>query len=429
MNIKIQSLHMENFRCFTNNDIQLDENLTIFVGINGSGKTAILDCLAILLKSYARKFTSYPDANNIPISNIQHKKEFAQIRCTINNKKDLKNQNIEICKKIINTNTGSLYAEINDVHLFNLEKTQSDELNTIVVYYTSKRIINDNVKKDNISKSELKYAFANAFAPQIDFASSLAWFIERATQEALDAVQKKDINYKLDDLTAVRNALTKALGEYGEPFVSETPPELFIPLKNDPDQIFRIEELSDGYRTMLALVMDLARRMAVANKHIKFKDDETILNSPGIVLIDEIELHLHPSWQQTVLPSLMKIFPNVQFIVTTHSPHVLTSIEPEHIRLLCNNDVEYITSSTYGAESSRVLEEVLGVSPRPSKSKPKEILDKYFELINNDKYDSEDAKKCRSQLDEWLRQDHILDRADLLIQQKQRQKKRGMTNA
>ena len=97
MNIKIQSLHMENFRCFTNNDIQLDENLTIFVGINGSGKTAILDCLAILLKSYARKFTSYPDANNIPISNIQHKKEFAQIRCTINNKKDLKNQNIEIC--------------------------------------------------------------------------------------------------------------------------------------------------------------------------------------------------------------------------------------------------------------------------------------------------------------------------------------------
>jgi predicted ATP-binding protein involved in virulence len=80
---------------------------------------------------------------------------------------------------------------------------------------------------------------------------------------------------------------------------------------------------------MLAMVMDLARRMAQANPRL-----EDPLQSEAIVLIDEVDLHLHASWQQTILPDLLRVFPNAQFIVTTHSPQVLTTVEPEQIQIL-----------------------------------------------------------------------------------------------
>jgi len=94
-------------------------------------------------------------------------------------------------------------------------------------------------------------------------------------------------------------------------------------------EIFSLEQLSGGYRVMLALVMDLARRLAQANPHL-----EEPCESPAIVLIDEIDLHLHPKWQQRVLVDLIKTFPNTQFIVTTHSAPVLTTVKPENIVVL-----------------------------------------------------------------------------------------------
>jgi predicted ATP-binding protein involved in virulence len=105
---------------------------------------------------------------------------------------------------------------------------------------------------------------------------------------------------------------------------------------------------------MLALVMNLARRMLQANP----QREKKALESEAIVLIDEVDLHLHPKWQQRVLIDLMAIFPNTQFIVTTHSPQVLTTIKPEHIILLEHEkDViaEQVTSS-YGKIRSRLNE-------------------------------------------------------------------------
>ena len=241
-------------------------------------------------------------------------------------------------------------------------------------------------------------AFENAFNPGIDFSSSLSWFIERATQEALEAVQKKDLNHTLPDLSAVRMAISKALGDYDEPFIGDTPPALFIRRKGDASQQYRIEELSDGYRTMLALVMDLARRMAVANKNTKWPEGQTVLHSPGVVLIDEVELHLHPSWQQSVLPTLMEIFPNVQFIVTTHSPQVLTSIAAKHIRILKDGVVHSFTDETEGAEASRVLEDVLLVSQRPAMLESVNKLARYAELVYAEKWDSPEATALRDEL-------------------------------
>lgn len=400
--MKIKSLHLENYRCFAKLDMQFDKALTAIVGINGSGKTAILDALGIFLKMYAGNFASYADRNNFPASLLKHGTESAILSCNFDDETRNDNPQFEITMKFSKKSAGSsLSVHSGDAAILRLRNVAENEKDPFAtaVYYSSKRILNS-IKKNDSAKSELKSAFTNAFSPQIDFSSSLAWFIERATQEALEAVQKKDMKHTLSDLSAVRTAVSKALGDYGEPFIGETPPALFIPQRNDPDKTFRIEELSDGYRTMLALVMDLARRMAVANQHITWTDGKTVLHSPGVVLIDEVELHLHPSWQQTVLPTLMDIFPNVQFIVTTHSPQVLTSIAAKHIRILKDGEVLSLPEETEGAEASRVLEDVLGVSSRPQGNPFAQKLNLYTKLVYDEKWDSPEAEKLRAALGE-----------------------------
>ena len=124
------------------------------------------------------------------------------------------------------------------------------------------------------------------------------------------------------------------------------------------------DQLSGGYRIVVALAADLARRMAQGNPHL-----EDPLVSEAIVLIDEIELHLHPSWQQRVLPDLVRTFPNTQFMVSTHSPQVLTSVRPEHIVALSREGDDVFatqaSAATYGAEAGNVLSSVMGVNQRP----------------------------------------------------------------
>lgn len=399
--MKISSLSLENYRCFDKLDIDFDEQLTVIVGVNGSGKTAILDVVTVFLKIYASFFSDNINAfsNEKTLSMIKHGKTITHLTCKYypseGNSRNYEEVRIGFDK--LNEATWRLIGSFDPILRFAKKENEDYYKTPVSLYYTSKRIINieNCAEKSNLPSKGLS---AYAFDTQIDFSSSLAWFIERATQEALEAVQKKDLNHTLPDLSAVRMAISKALGDYDEPFIGDTPPALFIRRKGDATQQFRIEELSDGYRTMLALVMDLARRMAVANKNVQWPEGQTVLHSPGVVLIDEVELHLHPSWQQSVLPTLMEIFPNVQFIVTTHSPQVLTSIAAKHIRILKDGVVHSFTDETEGAEASRVLEDVLLVSQRPAKLESVNKLDRYAELVYAEKWDSNEAITLRDEL-------------------------------
>jgi Predicted ATP-binding protein involved in virulence len=203
-------------------------------------------------------------------------------------------------------------------------------------------------------------------------------------EEARTRSRLKDLTYTDPLLAAVRSAITMALGGmYEFPHMEGTPPELYITHK-ESGQDFKVSQLSDGYKAMLALVMDLARRMAQAKQKISPDGKVPALSYPGIVLIDEIELHLHPAWQQTVLQTLTTIFPNIQFIVTTHSPQVISSIKPEHVRILDNGKITLPSSNTFGAESNAILKEVFGVPPR-APSLATELLDRYVTFITTGK--------------------------------------------
>ena len=156
--------------------------------------------------------------------------------------------------------------------------------------------------------------------------------------------------------------------------------------------------LSSGIKIAVGLVLDVVSRAARANPHL---GAEELLNSvPGIVLIDEIDLHLHPVWQQRILTQLTKILPRVQFIVTTHSPQVLSTVGAEHIRIIDGEDVRGVDFSA-GLRSDIILEKILGTRAEP----PLEItddLDRYMALVDAGEGETDDARTLRSKLDERL---------------------------
>ena len=178
-----------------------------------------------------------------------------------------------------------------------------------------------------------------------------------------------------------------------------------------------LNQLSGGYRIVLALAADLARRMAQGNPHL---DDP--LQSEAIVLIDEIELHLHPAWQQRILNDLMRTFPNAQFIISTHSPQVLTTIEPQCIVELYRDGDNILAGApagaTYGAEAGDVLAAVMHVSERPPNNKFTEALDQYRRLVSEGKGETKEALKLRRKLEKLSPRDYALTSADLEIKQR-----------
>ena len=145
------------------------------------------------------------------------------------------------------------------------------------------------------------------------------------------------------------------------------------------DTTLPVKLLSDGERGVLAMVLDLTRRLAQANP----KMEDPAAEAEAVVLIDEIELHLHPGWQRRIVGNLTKAFPKCQFIATTHSPQVIGEVEHDRIHIIADGEV-YSPSHSFGVDSSRVLEEIMGTPPRTKTVN--ELLSRISRTIGDDRY-------------------------------------------
>ena len=261
-------------------------------------------------------------------------------------------------------------------------------------------------------------ALQGALSAQTNFRGLFEWLSAREYQELKEQRTRGDFDYRRKDLSAVRKVISSMLDGVNDPHIDLDPPRLLLRVKLEEGGVetLEIDQLSGGQRAVLALAGDLASRMAQANPHL---DDP--LRSEAIVLIDEVELHLHPSWQQRILNDLRRTFPNAQFIVSTHSPQVLTTVEPKHIVELAREGGRIVAGSaagwTYGAESGDVLSVVMGVNERPVNDFTKK-LDLYKRLINDDKGESGEALELRRDLEERSPEDPALGRADVEIRRR-----------
>jgi predicted ATP-binding protein involved in virulence len=157
-------------------------------------------------------------------------------------------------------------------------------------------------------------------------------------------------------------------------------------------QIAPYSMLSDGVRNLVAMISDLTMRCAVLNPWLS----ERVNDTRGVVLIDEVDLHLHPSWQRQVIPSLLEIFQNVQFFITTHSPQVISTVQRESVFILSNNEIKPVDQFTQGRDSNSVLVDIFDVLPRPAEAAHQ--LASFYGAI--EKQDVETAEKMLHYLEE-----------------------------
>ena len=165
-----------------------------------------------------------------------------------------------------------------------------------------------------------------------------------------------------------------------------------------------ILQLSQGEKSLIALLLDITRRMMVLNPHI-----ENPLKSPGIIIIDELDLHLHPRWQRSIVSNFEYIFPNCQFIVSTHSPQVISEVRHGQVIILDTNDdgivYGYNPKQSYGLTSNEILNELMSENETQLKrsSDVEYQINNIFDLIEEGKI--EDAKEQISYLEESLNGD------------------------
>ena len=157
-----------------------------------------------------------------------------------------------------------------------------------------------------------------------------------------------------------------------------------------------VAQLSDGERGLLAMVFDLTRRLAQANPEM----EDPAAEAEAVVLIDEIELHLHPAWQRRIVRNLTETFPKCQFIATTHSPQVIGEVEHDRIQIIADGQV-YSPTHSFGVDSSRVLEEIMDADPRTQDVK--ELLSEISREVGKQRYES--ARELLAQLVDRLGED------------------------
>lgn len=193
----------------------------------------------------------------------------------------------------------------------------------------------------------------------------------------------------------------------------------FIVKKQDGSQ-FPLSELSQGEKSIISLVGDLVRRMLILNPH-----KENPLDTPAIVIIDELELHLHPQWQEEVISKLERTFKNTKFILTTHTPTLVSSIINENLYLIKGNQIisgKHLDFGTYGAEYASIYTLLYNINSR-SDNEIKEKLERYLSLVNENLYASEEAIMLKKELEKNFKgNEPSLEEAKLIIENKEWEK-------
>ena len=427
--MKLQQATIENYRAIERLEMRLHPQLTVLHGDNGHGKTSVLSAIAVglaviptmtmnmALGTATRR--SYPDFLGSDFRKVGQPKVHLETTTGVQWHRRRRRRS--------GLSTGdtrhNLEPTIREIVKQDIAEIWPVLDLPIVAFYDTDRAVGTirrparPGRNDNRGGRYIRYpALDGALAPHTDFQALFDWFYDRENEEIRQQRELRSFDYKDPSLDAVRQAIEAMLPGISRPRMAANPFRFVVSKTSDSGETetLELEQLSGGYRIVLALAADLARRMAQGNPHL---DDP--LQSEAIVLIDEVDLHLHPSWQQRVLPDLMRTFPNAQFIVSTHSPQVLTTVMPEHIARLRRHDDGIVAAATpgptYGAEAGYALAVEMGTKERPPAEHNEfvALLEQYNHLVNYGQGKSDEALRLRRKLESISPRDFALDSADM----------------
>lgn len=378
--MKLESLSLAHCGGFEQLDIVFEPDVTLIAGVNGVGKSTLLNALAVLLSRALPEFTPscsaplyftdddiHGDRVSLEVSSRIHidgqtiSAGVQRLRAA-----DEKGDRFMLLRQAkaasaatdfaqalsARTLTGELEAGIKETRIA-LAALKSAAHPPLAVYFSPKRQLPGQPRSLPEAKPfDPSIAYSRALHDrEVELREFMHWF---RTQEKLGAANEPR-RFKV--LDALRAAVVELLPEFGNLRIQEEPRLGFVVDKRG--QPFYLHQLSDGERGLLALVFDLTRRLAIANSD----GDNPIAEGVALVLIDEIELHLHPKWQREVIKRLPHIFKSCQFVITTHSPQVIGEVEARNVRLLTWRDGKVdvdIPAMAYGTDSNWILSVLMG---------------------------------------------------------------------
>lgn len=330
--MKLLNISLRNFRRYENAKFQFHPQFTVLIGENGKGKTTVLDAIAVMLGTYflgskintGQSVLKKDNARKV----IQEKGGLAyaepQKEVFLSAEALLKYDNSDPLKFKWQRDVGDRGGKAKNLYLkgaydrARIINEQKVEL-PLLLYYGAGRLwdIHQNVTTEKPG-SQLD-AYRYCLDPKSDHKAFEKWFKKLSYTE----LQKRKTISALD---AVKHAVLTCIPGASE-FYHDTELDQIL-IKLEQEGLIPFNNLSDGYRNIVAMVADIAHRAARLNPHF---ESEAAQKTEGIVLIDEIDLHLHPKWQRRVVRDLQNAFPKIQFIATTHSPFILQSLEPGEV--------------------------------------------------------------------------------------------------
>ncbi len=401
--MKIKNIKLKNFRCFEELVIELNERCNVIVGVNGAGKSTILDALAISIGTY---FAKIPTAYSLPIqkedvlrksyltgSIISTEYQFPVVISTegIANGKFIEwSRELNGLKNKTTVKNASNLIEVGHIQQQNIQNGVTDTTLPIFAYYGTGRLYkkkNNRITKLDIKKSSRLDGYTDALSLGTNEKQLLRWF------EDMTLIKIQE-DREIPELKTVKTAIEKCF-EIGNKDVTDVSINYSVKSKdievsyrkNNEIEKLPLHMFSDGIRITLTMVADIATRMAKLNPQLL----DNVLETPGVILIDEIDMHLHPSWQSRIITSLLETFTNIQIITTTHSPIVISNIESEYLRILKNNEIMN-PSTNYNRELDDIVNNIMETDYRPEEVR---------NLINqiNQNIDNEELEEAKELLD------------------------------
>lgn len=416
--MRINNIRLRNYRCFEDIRLELHDKFNLIVGINGTGKTAILEALRIAIGSLFLNVDKYKDKISSPgisqddvrLLNLEQ-----QFPVLINTEGEI--EEFAVNNSMFQTliwersldKRGGKTKYINAKDMFNASTAMQDKIRDveanitipIIAYYSTDRFKKE--KKDvgvEPDGSRLR-GYYNALDPL----TNVKFFLDLWNTETLSDLQNGTSSPMI---AAVAEAVKSCINNCEDVKFDIKQQELIMTMSYTHERLpFHV--LSDGVRSMFAMVMEIAFRCYLLNPHLR---EDAAKETPGVVLIDEIDLHLHPEWQKRVIGDLRRTFPKIQFIVSTHAPLVIGSLTEGRIFSIKDNQV-FDFPLQYGRDANFILNEMGTTEMDQDLKKNLEI---YFLLIESGRGKSDEALTLRRELELRLSKEHTeLQRANMML--------------
>lgn len=406
--MKITKLHLENFRGYKSLDLPFDSKFNLIIGDNGSGKTAILEALTVAIGSFFLGITNVSSRSiyrhDIRIETFEHNEEY-QIPVKVEATGIIDNREITWFRELLGMKNRTTTVDTEQIKKiskdYEVRVRNGKEVNLpLIAYYSTGRLFdNARNKEEHDSENSSKVIIASRFRgydrcleAKSTYNKFQSWFIGK---------EKSKLSRKIDDVNfnvvkiAIVNNLPDCKEIYFE-FDKDKPQGIKVGLNDG--RILPFNALSDGTRNFLAIIADMAHKCVTLNPHLK---EDALSLTKGIVLIDELDLHLHPEWQRKIVSVLRTTFPEIQFIASTHSPFLIQETGIDQLIVLKNNEVSKISSGV-NLSIEDIAEELQDVvNPQWSKSRQEmfEVAKEYYKAVKEGK----DTPQMKEELDEAMK--------------------------